>query len=99
MATPAQIANDMAAQAAYWHRRDDATSDACRDCAFVIRKFLSGQLVDGRTFHGLQSRLEARIIAAGDGRPSIRNSLRRGLECMRMLKSQTSRRELQERMR
>lgn len=57
MASPAEIANDMAAQAAYWVRRDKKVGRACLDAARVIRAFLSGEQVDGRTYYGLHGRL------------------------------------------
>ena len=57
MASPAEIANDMAAQAAYWAKRDRRITNACLDAARVIRAFLSGERVDGRTYYGLHRRL------------------------------------------
>lgn len=57
MASPAEIANDMAAQATYWHRRDGKIEAACRDAARNIRAFLSNDQVDGRTYYGLHRRL------------------------------------------
>lgn len=40
MATPAQIANDMASRARFWDGRDGAVCSACRRSADVIRQFL-----------------------------------------------------------
>ena len=40
-ATPAQVANDMAAQAKYWSGRDMEIETACILAAKVIRDFLS----------------------------------------------------------
>ncbi|MFT6444506.1 MAG: hypothetical protein ACJA1J_000743 [Sulfitobacter pontiacus] len=57
MATPAEIANDMAAHADYWQKRERKTFEACNDAALVIRMFLAGQHVDGRTYYGLHRRL------------------------------------------
>lgn len=61
MATPAQVANDMDAHAAYWakrgHRTDRHIERACRDAARVIRAHLDGEPVDGRTWGGLHRRL------------------------------------------
>lgn len=57
MASPAQIANDMAAHAAYWTKRDRDIERACRDAAWVIRAFLTGDRVDGRTYWGVDRRL------------------------------------------
>ncbi len=57
MATPAQVANDMAAQASFWEKRDKVIHRACHDSARLIRAFLAGERVDGRTYHGLFGRL------------------------------------------
>lgn len=57
MATPAQIANDMAAHAEFWAKRDKDIAGVCRDAARVIRAFLAGGRVDGRTYYGVQKRL------------------------------------------
>lgn len=57
MASPAEIANDMAAQAAYWAKRDRGVTNACLDAARTIRAFLAGERVDGRTYYGLHRRL------------------------------------------
>lgn len=67
MASPAQVANDMAAHAAWWSRRDAEICRACQDAARVIRAYLAGQAVDGRTYFGLHGRLT---------RLSSRNGLR-----------------------
>lgn len=60
MATPAQVANDMAAHAVYWDKRDRVLERLCRDAACVIRVMLAGKSVDGRTYGGLHRRLLAR---------------------------------------
>jgi len=57
MATPAEVKNDMAAHAAYWHRRDKRIFRACNDAAKVIAMYLDGSQVDGRTYWGLRRRL------------------------------------------
>ncbi|KJS43546.1 MAG: hypothetical protein VR71_10135 [Roseovarius sp. BRH_c41] len=57
MATPAQIANDMAAHAKYWAGRDCNIERVCRDAAWVIRSMLEGPKVDGRTYGGVHRRL------------------------------------------
>lgn len=59
MATPAEVANDMAAQARYWHGRDRDIERACADAALLIRAHLAGEPVDGRTWGGLHRRLLA----------------------------------------
>lgn len=66
MATPAQIANDMAAHAAFWAKRDCHIERLCRDAARVIRAFLAGGQVDGRTYYGVQKRLLDRARPPGD---------------------------------
>ncbi|MGK7660664.1 MULTISPECIES: hypothetical protein [unclassified Marinovum] len=57
MATPAQVANDMAAQAKFWEKRDKRIEAACHDAARVIRDYLNNNPVDGRTYGGLHRRL------------------------------------------
>lgn len=58
MATHAQIANDMAAHASYWDRRDKYMARACRDAATLLRVFLDGGSADGRTLAGCIFRLQ-----------------------------------------
>lgn len=57
MATPAEVANDMAAHARYWQKRDAAIFRVCEDASRLIRMYLDGQKVDGRTYGGLHRRL------------------------------------------
>lgn len=57
MATPAQVANDMAAQAAYWTGRDREVARTCLEAAQVIRDLLEKKQVDVVTLHGLAGRL------------------------------------------
>lgn len=57
MASPAEIANDMAAHATYWAKRDKRVFAACRDAERVIRAYLAGERVDGRTRAGVWRRL------------------------------------------
>lgn len=59
MATPAEVANDMSAQARFWHGRDGhmPISKTCADAARMIRAHLAGEPVDGRTWGGLHRRL------------------------------------------
>lgn len=56
-ATPAQVANDMAARATYWRGRDTRLENVCHDAALVIRRFLAGERVHGSTYRGLHGRL------------------------------------------
>jgi hypothetical protein len=57
MASPAEVGNDMAAHAAYWQKRDNDIFRTCNDAARVIRMYLDGEKVDGRTYSGLHRRL------------------------------------------
>ena len=57
MASPAEVANDMAAHARYWDGRDREVASTCRQAANLIRAFLNGDRVDGRSYHGLHKRL------------------------------------------
>lgn len=85
MASPAEIANDMAAQAVYWSRRDGKIEAVCWDAARIIRAFLAGDLVDGRTFDGLHRRLldlEARAARSYGWFPDFTRA-RNALEALR----------------
>ena len=57
MASPGEIANDMAAHAAYWYGRDRDIGRACRDAAGTLHGLMAGERVDGRTYADLQGRL------------------------------------------
>lgn len=57
-ATPAQVANDLALQADYFAKRDRYIAQLCRDSARLIRAMTGGQAVDGRTLHGVKTRLQ-----------------------------------------
>ena len=57
-ATPAQVANDLAAQALWWGKRDADIARACDDGARLIRRLMAGESVDGRTLHGIKARME-----------------------------------------
>lgn len=86
-ATPAQMANDLAAQAKYWDGRDDDVSRACHQCARLIRAMLTGDPVEGRTYGGLHGRLlDLEITWRERSDTTIWNSLTRGrltLEALR----------------
>lgn len=60
MATHAQVANDLIAQAAYFDRRDRDIERLCSDAAHLIRRLLAGEAVDGRTITGVVLRLNDR---------------------------------------
>lgn len=60
MASPAEIANDMAAQAAHYRKalkKQPAIAQGCEDAARMIRAYLAGDPVDGRAYYGLHRRL------------------------------------------
>lgn len=56
-ATPAQVANDLDAQAAFFAKREADLAAACRDCARAIRAMLNDGKIDGRTYGGVQQRM------------------------------------------
>lgn len=83
-ATPAQVANDLAAQTRYYDRRDDDLARACRDCARLIRAFIAGEKVDGRTYTGVHTRMltmNGRYV----GDTPISKSVNRGLTTLQTL--------------
>lgn len=87
-ATPAQIANDLEAQARYFAKRDDRVERACRDAARMIRMLLADEPVDGRTWGGLHTRLldltsRSRRYAG----TQIDTSMSRGLQCLYELRA------------
>lgn len=57
MASPAQVANDLAARAAFWRGRDRDISDACTIGARVIRAYLTGPHPAGHTTASALTRL------------------------------------------
>lgn len=79
-ATPAQVANDLEAQAGFFRKRDQFITDACQDSARMIRKLIADEQIDGRTWAGLHTRL-LNFTSSGRGRSDtqIAKSLRRGL--------------------
>lgn len=87
-ATPAQIANDLEAQARFFAKRDDRVARACRDAARMIRQHLAGEAVDGRTWGGLHTRL---MDLTGRGAryngTQIERSMSRGLQCLYQLRA------------
>lgn len=58
MASPAEIANDMAARVHFWRGRDKDIADTCLRAASVIRDYLAGEHVDGRRVTGVIIRLD-----------------------------------------
>lgn len=78
--SPAQVANDLAAQATFYEKRDQRIANACRDCARVIRALLAKNLVDGRTYGGLHGRLiDLTLQHRNRAESQIATSLNRGL--------------------
>lgn len=87
-ATPAQIANDLEAQASYFAKRDDRVARACRDAARMIRQLLAGEPVDGRTWGGLHTRLMDLTSRTGCyAGTQIDKSMSRGLQCLYELRA------------
>jgi hypothetical protein len=88
-ATPAEVANDLEAQAAFFVKRDDDVSRLCREAARLIRQMLAGEQIDGRTWGGVHRRLCDRIIGRDVG-TQIGKSLSRGLDTLTALRAATS---------
>ena len=88
-ATPAEVANDLEAQAAFFRKRDEDVSRLCRDSARLIREMLAGERIDGRTWGGVHRRLLDRC-ALRDGETQIGKSLARGLGVLTALRAATS---------
>lgn len=88
-ATPAQVANDLMIQAQYFAKSDAQVSQACRDCARLIRAFLAGEKVDGRTYCGVETRMCAmwQRYAKAPG-TQIGKSVFRGLNTLQELHGQ-----------
>jgi len=82
MATPAQIANDMAFRAPFWRGRDKAIEGMCADAARVIRTYLAGGRPDGRTVSGLLTRL----YGAGKQDTDIAHALSRAADTIQQLR-------------
>lgn len=91
MATPAEIANDMAAHATYWQKRDRKTFEACNDAARVIRMFLDGLQVDGRTYGGLHRRLLDLTSRHSADRVAGAPNFDRALQTLYQLRAEASR--------
>lgn len=90
MASPAEIANDLAAQAAFWDRRDRDVAAVCRDAARLIRAMLAGQPVDGRTYAGVQARLLSNGARYGRSHETIGRSLSRASASLTELRAVAS---------
>lgn len=88
-ATPAQVANDLALQAQYFAKRDAEVSATCHDCARVIRAFLAGEKVDGRTYGGVHVRM-LKMDKRYTGETQISKSVNRGLMTLQLLHHETA---------
>ena len=83
MATPAQVANDLAVQADYFARRDDEIARLCRDSGRLIRAMMAGQAVDERTYARVTFRLQGYNARPRAAVPSqIDKSLERALKTL-----------------
>lgn len=88
-ATPAQVANDLDAQANHFSRADVALAQTCRDAARAIRVMQDEGTIDGRTFGGLHARMLNMVSRYGNTSDSqIAKSLRRGLLTLQDMHSQ-----------
>lgn len=93
-ATPAEVANDLWAQAAFFAKRDvdlDVNiASLCRDSARLIRAMLAKEKLDTRVYGDVVSRLATHIARHG-GMPEretqIAKSLRRALETLQTLRA------------
>ena len=56
-ATPAEVANDLAAQAKFFVKRDDEIARLCQDCARLIRASVAGEVIDLRALGECLDRL------------------------------------------
>ena len=79
MATPAQVMNDMVAQARFYERRDKRLHDLCVATARMIADLMAGTPVDGRRWGKLHCRLLAN--EGSRGYPIAANITRARLAC------------------
>lgn len=87
MASPEEVANDMAAWAKYYDGRDNGLARVCRDVAHLIRQMLCGRTIDGRTYNGVLTRLSNAGRCRRQANDQLQTSLSRaqhtltGLRC------------------
>lgn len=90
-ATPAEVANDLAAQARFFVKCDDGLARLCKDGARLIRAMLAKERLDSRIYSDVVSRL-ATYIALHGGMPEretqITKSLRRAIETLQTLRAE-----------
>ena len=86
--TPAQVANDLDAQASYFARSDADIARACRETARMIRTFQRGEEVMARDYAGLHGRL-LNLYTRFRGRTDtqIGKSILRGIEAIEALRA------------
>ena len=88
MASPAEVANELSAQANIYARSDRNVERACRDAARMIRQYLAGEHVDGRTWGGLHTRLlDLTATFRSEANACIAYSLDRGLQTLYELRA------------
>lgn len=79
-ATPAEVANDLAAQATYFAKRDDDIARLCRDAARLIRGLTGGQQADGLAFGPIYRDVLTRLQTYnGRPRPSVESQIDKSL--------------------
>lgn len=90
-ATPAEVANDLFAQARYFAKRDDTVARLCTVAARLIRAKAAGELYDDRAYRDVEVALIKRVAERG-GAPEreaqITKSLRRALETLQTLRTE-----------
>lgn len=88
-ASPAQVANDLHAQAAFFDRREADLAQACRDCARAILTILHDGRIDGRAYTGVHTRM-MNMEVRYRGRPDtqIAKSISRGLRTLQAMHGQ-----------
>jgi|GEM_PF-6084923 len=89
MASPAQVANDMAARADFWIGRDGAVRSACLRSALIIRQYLIPNPPDPRAV----TEVLALIYTVSDysaviGLPDHRAALARAAETITQLRKE-----------
>ena len=87
MASCAEIANDMAAHAEYWQRRDTNVGRVCIDAAALIRLMLDDEQVDGHRYHGVWRRLLDQERGYYSGKVQGWPNFGRARSCIEMMKA------------
>ncbi len=89
-ATPAQIANDLMAHyrlRAKGHKNERALGEDLYRCAQMILDMLSGQRIDGRSYHAVHRRMTD-LSMRHRGDVSVGFSISRGLQALTTLRSE-----------